>query len=179
MSRPSVAVFDFDGTLVDSDEALIAPFLALGIERSRISLGRLLADECEALGVTVEDYVTHYDLAASQPFPGVDDLLASLDRWGVCSNKLHDAGVAELARLGWAPTAQAFTRGEAKSLVPVLRDLGVTGAEVLYVGDTDHDRHCAQEVGATFALAGWNARAVPEDGELVLREPAEVLALLG
>ena len=179
MSHLEVAVFDFDGTLVDSDDALIAPFLALGIDRSRISLGRLLVDECAALGVTVEDYVAHYDLTASQPFPGVDELLVVLDRWGVCSNKLHDAGVSELARLGWAPTAQAFTRGEPKSLVPVLADLGVAGDEVLYVGDTDHDRHCAREVGATFALAGWNPRVVPVDGDLVLQEPGEVLDLLG
>ena len=63
--------------------------------------------------------------------------------------------------------------------MPVLTDLGVTGDEVLYVGDTDHDRHCAADVGATFALAGWNPRTVAVDGELVLRDPAEVLDLLG
>ena len=175
MSRPSIAVFDFDGTLVDSDEALIAPFLALGIERERIGMGRLLADECAALGVTVDDYVAHYDLMASQPFPGVEDLLQRLDRWGLCSNKLPEAGAFELDRLGWTPTAQAFARGTPKTLLPVLADLEVTGSEVLYVGDTDHDRHCAAEVGATFALAGWNRRAEPATGDLVLTEPAEVL----
>jgi HAD superfamily hydrolase (TIGR01549 family) len=179
VSRPSVAVFDFDGTLVDSDEALIAPFLALGIDRSRIGMGRLLADECEALGITVEDYVAHYDPTASAPFPGVEDLLDSLDTWGLCSNKLPEAGAFELDRLGWTPTAQAFARGTPKTLRPVLMDLGVTGPEVLYVGDTEHDRECAREVGARFALAGWNPRAVPVDGELVLREPGEVLELLG
>ena len=179
MSRPSVAVFDFDGTLVDSDEALIAPFLALGIDREAIGMGRLLADECAALGITVEDYVAHYDLTASQPFPGVEDLLATLDRWGLCSNKLPEAGAFELDRLGWRPTAQAFARGAPKTLHPVLADLGVTGADVLYVGDTDHDRTCAREVGATFALAGWNPRTVPVGDELVLRDPGEVLDLLG
>lgn len=174
-----MAVFDFDGTLVDSDEALIAPFLALGIDRSAIGMGRLLADECAALGVTVEDYVAHYDLTASEPFPGVEDLLASLDRWGLCSNKLPEAGASELDRLGWTPTAQSFARGTPKTLHPVLADLGVTGGEVLYIGDTDHDRACARDVGATFALAGWNPRAAPVDGELVLQDPAEVLDLLG
>ena len=178
MTQPSVAVFDFDGTLVDSDESLIAPFLALGIDRAQIGMGRLLADECAALGVTVEDYVAHYDLMASQPFPGVDDLLAALDRWGLCSNKLPEAGAFELDRLGWVPSAQAFARGAPKSLIPVLADLSVTGADVLYVGDTDHDRACAREVGATFALAGWNPRAQADTGDLVLTIPAEVLDLL-
>ena len=178
MTRPIVAVFDFDGTLVDSDEALIAPFLALGIERSRVRLGRLLADECDDLGVTVEDYLDHYDPSVSDPFPGIDDLLASLPRWGLCSNKHPDSGASELARLGWHPTATAFALGAPKSLLPVLTDLGVCGADVLYVGDTDHDRECAVDVGATFALAGWNRRAQPDSGDVVLNAPAEVLDLL-
>jgi HAD superfamily hydrolase (TIGR01549 family) len=173
-----VAVFDFDGTLVDSDEALIAPFLALGIERSRIQLGRVLAEDCANLGITVEDYLAHYDPTVSDPFPGIDELLATLPRWGVCSNKHPDSGAFELARLGWRPTAHAFARGAPKSLRPVLTDLGVAGGEVLYIGDTDHDRHCAREVGATFALAGWNPRAKADEGDLLLREPGEVLDLL-
>jgi phosphoglycolate phosphatase-like HAD superfamily hydrolase len=178
VTRPTVAVFDFDGTLVDSDEALIAPFVALGIDRSRVGLGRLLADECDDLGVTVEDYLAHYDPAASNPFPGIDDLLAGLPRWGLCSNKHPDSGTSELARLGWHPTAAAFALGAPKSLLPVLTDLGVRGADVLYVGDTDHDRECAVEVGATFAIAGWNRRARPSPGDVVLEAPADVLDLL-
>ena len=30
--------------------------------------------------------------------------------------------------------------------------------------------------GVAFALAGWNPRVVPEPGDLVLAEPADVLA---
>jgi phosphoglycolate phosphatase-like HAD superfamily hydrolase len=178
VSRPIVAVFDFDGTLVDSDEALIAPFLALGVDRSRVRLGRLLVDECDDHGVTVEDYLDHYDPSVSDPFPGIDELLTALPRWGLCSNKHPDSGASELARLGWHPTATAFALGAPKSLLPVLTDLGVSGADVLYVGDTDHDRECAGEVGATFALAGWNRRARPEPGDVVLNAPADVLDLL-
>ncbi len=178
MTGPRVAVFDFDGTLVDSDEALIAPFLALGVARERVRLGRLLADECEDLGVSVEAYLAHYDPTASRPFPGIDELLNRLDRWGLCSNKHPDSGAEELARHDWHPTASAFALGAPKSLVPVLAQLGVDGTRVVYVGDTDHDRECAVEVGATFALAGWNPRVRPQPGDVVLTEPAEVLDLL-
>lgn len=174
----TVPVFDFDGTLVDSDEALIAPFLALGVERSKVRFGRLLAEECAHQGVTVEDYLAHYDPTAAKPFPGVDELLARLDAWGLCSNKHPDSGAAELERLGWEPTAAVFALGEPKSLVPVLAELEVAGSEVVYVGDTDHDRECARAVGARFVLAAWNPRATPKDGDLVAATPAEVLDLL-
>jgi HAD superfamily hydrolase (TIGR01549 family) len=175
VSRPAVAVFDFDGTLVDSDEALAAPFVALGVDRSRVQLGRVLADECAEHGVSVEDYLSHYDPTTTKPFPGIDDLVGSLDRWGVCSNKRPESGAAELHRLGWAPAAVSWATATGKTLVPLLPQLGVDGTDVLFVGDTEHDRHCAAEVGATFALAGWNPRVVGRDGDLVLSTPAEVL----
>lgn len=170
-----IAVFDFDGTLVDSDEALIAPFLELGIDRSRVRLGRVLADECADLGVTVEDYLSLYDPTVSKPFPGIDHLLAGLSTWGVCSNKHPESGRSELRRLGWSPTAVSWALATGKTLVPLLSQLGVEGRELLYVGDTDHDRACAAEVGARFALAGWNPRVAGEPGDLVLSTPGEVL----
>jgi phosphoglycolate phosphatase-like HAD superfamily hydrolase len=48
----------------------------------------------------------------------------------------------------------------------------------VFVGDTAHDRSCAAAAGVAFALAGWNPRAAPEPGDLVLSEPSEVLGLL-
>jgi hypothetical protein len=36
----------------------------------------------------------------------------------------------------------------------------------------------AAEVGAPFGLAGWNPRATAAPGDVVLRAPAEVVALL-
>lgn len=176
---PLVPVFDFDGTLLDSDEALVAPFVALGIPADQVGRGRLLADECALLGVSVEDYLRHYDPTAARPFPGVEDLVARLDRWGLCSNKHGEVGAAELARLGWRPTAAEFARGEPKRLEPILAELGLGPTGVLYVGDTDHDRECAASVGAAFVLAGWNPRSRPRPEDRVLDHPLEVLALLG
>ena len=62
ISRPSprVVVFDFDGTLVDSDEALLEPFDMLGIDRSRVVMGSAVAEECESLGVSMDAYVDAY-----------------------------------------------------------------------------------------------------------------------
>jgi HAD superfamily hydrolase (TIGR01549 family) len=175
------AVFDFDGTLVDSDEALQAPFAALGIDPDTVPLGLPLVEACRRVGITVAEYQSHYDLTAVQPFDGVVELLADLDRWGLVSNKERTAGRTELARLGWTPAVALFSDdfgGEEKRLDPVLEALGVEGADVVYVGDTSHDRQCARAVGATFALAGWNPRPVPESGDVVLAHPSDLLDLL-
>jgi phosphoglycolate phosphatase-like HAD superfamily hydrolase len=105
-----------------------------------------------------------------------------LGRWAVCSNKHPAAGRAELARLGWRPElalfSDAFTAG--KELGAVLERLEVDADDVIFVGDTAHDRKCAAAVGCRFALAGWNprARGAAEPGDEVLASPLEVLALL-
>ena len=98
----------------------------------------------------------------------------------MCSNKLRDDGLAQLERFGWAPRCALFAEdfgGAPKSLGPLLDELGADASDVVFVGDTAHDRACAREVGATFLLAGWNPRARqnPEPADVVLDEPADVL----
>lgn len=180
----ALAVFDLDGTLLDSDAALAAPYVALGVPASAVTYGHVVADECRRLGLAVDDYVALYDVGAAPPFPGVASMVERLERWAVCSNKVGACGSAELARLGWAPEVASFAEafgGGPKRLEPVLDALGVDDpASVLFVGDTAHDRSCADAAGTGFALAGWNprARAAAVPGDLVLSAPAEVLDLV-
>jgi phosphoglycolate phosphatase-like HAD superfamily hydrolase len=178
-----VPLFDFDGTLVDSDVVLTAPWVALGVDPDRVPLGLPLVEACRRAGVTVADYVAHYDESAAQPFDGVLELLAQLRRWGLASNKLRASGLRELERLGWRPERALFSDdfgGQEKQLGPLLDALELGPDEVVYVGDTAHDRACARAAGVRFALAGWNprARAGAEPDDLVLAAPAEVLDLL-
>ena len=177
---PRWVVFDLDGTLVDSDDALIQPYLRLGFTRDDVRLGPLLVDECARLGIEVDDYIAHYDTDDVSAFAGVDEVIAALPRWAVASNKLRSNGVAELARFGWNPACAFFAEdfgGRSKYLAPVLDRLGVAASDVVFVGDTAHDRVCALDAGARFALAGWNARAaaLAEIGDLVLDRPSDLL----
>lgn len=177
MVTSRVPIFDLDGTLVDSDEALAAPFVALGVPREHVTFGHVLADECARWGLEVERYLDEYDVERVQPFPGVVEMLEGLPRWAVCSNKHPRAGRRELERLGWHPDAALFSDSFAgpKRLAPVLATLGVAPADVVFVGDTAHDRAVAAEMGVPFGLAAWNPRVHSEDGDVVLRSPGEVL----
>ncbi len=175
-----VPVFDLDGTLIDSDEALSAAFVALGVPRDAVTFGHVLEHECDRLGVGLEAYLDAYDPERARPFDGVVELLADLTRWAVCSNKHPRSGHAELDRLGWHPQVACFSDAfdGPKQLRPVLEALEVDGADVVFVGDTAHDRGCAAAVGACFALVGWNPRARAEPGDLVLDHPGDLLAVL-
>ena len=180
MSR-LVPVFDLDGTLLDSDAALVAPFVTLGVPEEDITFGHTLAAECARLGLSVDDYLAAYDVDAALPFPGAHELVAGLPRWAVCSNKHPSGGVPELARLGWQPEVALFADAfdfAGKSLGPVLAAMELSAVEIVFVGDTEHDRRCAVEVGCRFAWAGWNPRATPTRGDEVLAAPAELHALL-
>jgi HAD superfamily hydrolase (TIGR01549 family) len=176
-----VPIFDLDGTLIDSDAALVAPFVALGVPEDTVTFGHVLQDECDRLGIALDDYLSHYDDALAQPYPGVADLVGSLRRWAVCSNKHPDAGHAELARLGWQPEVALFADSfeGSKTLPPVLEALGVDAGDVVFIGDTEHDHRCAAEVGCRFVVAGWNPRASTLSGDVVAGSPLDLLDLLG
>jgi phosphoglycolate phosphatase-like HAD superfamily hydrolase len=155
--------------------------VALGVSPDQITFGHTLADECARLGITVDDYLGRYDDALALPFEGVEALVARLDRWAVCSNKHPVGGRAELARLGWTPEVVMFADSfeGSKQLGPVLGAMGLRPDDVIFVGDTDHDRRCAHDIGCAFALAGWNPRASAVAGDLVLGRPLDLLDHLG
>jgi HAD superfamily hydrolase (TIGR01549 family) len=176
-----IPICDLDGTLVDSDAALAAAFRKLGIADHDITYGHVLAEECQRLGIHVDDYLAAYDPLAAHPFPGVDELLSNLSRWAVCSNKHPLSGWAELDRLDWCPDVVHFADSfnGPKQLEPSLQALGVSPDQVVFVGDTDHDRKCAADAGVTFVLAGWNRRAKAHHTDVVLSHPHQLLELLG
>ncbi len=178
-----VPLFDFDGTLVDSDVALTAPWHGLGVDPALVPLGMPLVAACDLAGVTVEAYLELYDPSTARPFEGVTELIADLDRWGLASNKERSSGHRELARLGWTPEVALFSDdfgGAEKQLSPLLAALELEPDGALFVGDTAHDRACAALVGVPFVLAGWNprARAGAEPGDTVLDHPSDLLDLL-
>jgi pyrophosphatase PpaX len=183
MAAVKALVFDFDGTLVDSDEALVQPFLQLGVPPEEISFGHAIAEECERLRISLDAYVDLYDEEVVQPFPGVDEVVGRLGRWALCSNKHPRSGAAELARLGWTPEVAMFSDdfGWAhKGLDPVLEALGLGPDEIVMVGDSGGDVRCAVEVGCRFVWAGWTPRVRKADPDgVVLDRPDQLLDLYG
>lgn len=181
MTPPRAVIFDLDGTLIDSDRALVQAFVRCGVPEEVVTFGHVLHDECERLGIGVDDYIAAYDPAEAQPFAGVVELLAAVPRWAIASHKDRTTGRAELDALGWQPECAFFTQdfGGTKELEVVLTALDLRSHEAAYVGDTAHDRAAAARAGVRYVVAGWNRRSDIADGDEVAATPADVLRIVG
>ena len=178
-------VFDFDGTLVDSDEELVRAFVLLGVPREGITFGHAIAEETDRRGLALDAYADAYRVDVVEPFPGVGAVVPLLGRWALCSNKHPRSGAAELERLDWHPELAWFSDSfdwAHKHLSPVLDAMGLRAEQVAMVGDSTGDARCASEVGCDMVWAGWNprVRARREAGALdgiVLERPDQLLDL--
>ena len=178
-----VPIFDLDGTLIDSDEALVAPFVALGVPAADVTFGHVLADECARLGIDrrrLPRRATTTELA--QPFPGVDERAGPARPLGgvleqARRRRAGPSWPASAGRRRWRCSATPSTAPS--GCQPVLDALGLGPDDVVFVGDTAHDRRVAAEVGAPSPWpAGTHGPRPGQVGDCVLRSPLDLLALL-
>ena len=177
-SWPRAALFDMDGTLVDSFDAIAA---SVNHVRGLHGLSPLPVDEVKrwvgrgaafllqhtAPGdpdANVAAYRAHHPSvlhSGTRLLPGAGDLLRLLHgrgvRLGVCSNKPVDfardltryLGVAPLLDVVLGPEDVARPKPAPDMLVEALRRLGVAAGEALYVGDMGVDVQTARGAGVT------------------------------
>ena len=87
--------------------------------------------------------------------------------------ELHDAFPGlEAAQSAWMSQIDSLTALDRKT-----HELIRLACTVILRNGPGVERHAklAAEVGATFALAGWNRRAEAAPGDVVLSDPSEVL----
>ena len=192
-------LFDLDGTLVDS-----APDLAAAANRLRGEHGLEplpLADLRPMVGAGArgmvgvafgvkpgdsrfEDlrdaFLAHYEaglLESTQPFPGIEALLQSLEQsntpWGIVTNKATRFTRPLVAGLGLAERAAVVVCGDTtphskphpEPLLAAARAMNLAPGAVVYVGDDQRDAQAAQAAGMRMLVATW--------GYLGLGEPVE------
>ncbi|HIS51378.1 MAG TPA: HAD-IA family hydrolase [Candidatus Onthomonas avicola] len=137
-------------------------------------------------------YYAAHNLIETKPYPGILDLLEQLRRRGVTmavvSNK-PDEAVGPLSRHFFGDY-MAVSMGEHAGLrrkpypdmvQEVLRRLGKTPAECLYVGDSEVDRATAENAGLDCASVTWGFRDRAQLAALgpkfLLDRPEELLAV--
>ena len=197
-ASPDAVILDLDGTIVDSAPEFLATVnrLFAELERPAVSLDQvrnfmgygivvLLEHAFEASGglpdadgfelhVTraIELFYAHH-LELSRPFPGVvetlDRLRSSGVRFGLCTNKPHQAAVETLEGLGLEHFFSSVVgRGEAPAQKPdaahihaVIERLGADPATAVMVGDTETDIEAAKNARIASIVVSYGYSRVP------------------
>lgn len=184
MKPPRAILFDWDNTLVDNWEVILAAFntaltamdrrpWTLSESRARIKhslrdgFPAMFGDRWREARKIFYDHFTATHLDGLRPMPGAVELLGGLARkdiyLGVVSNKRGDLLRREAEHLGWTgyfgKLIGADDASEDKPAVaPVdmaLVGSGVTrGADVWIVGDNDIDVLCARNATCVAVLVG-------------------------
>jgi phosphoglycolate phosphatase len=180
---PRLAIFDLDGTLVDSVDDLAASvnhaLAAVGLparsreevrsfvgEGARVLLERSVAPHLDRLEPALAAWQAHYAehcLDATRPYPGIEALLAGAGcALAVLTNKPGPMARRILEGLGLLPRFAAVVGGGEVARKPdpagVVRLRALVGAapeETLFVGDSAVDVATARAAGVPLVAVSW------------------------
>ncbi len=200
-------VFDVDGTMVDSEEAIIFAYQSIIFKK----YGRYFTEEelLKGYGVptlkslerygftdieaTMKDYYKYLieGFERCKPFEGISELIDTLKTMNIplgvvtsrCGYEIKiDSCLQDLINKFDAVICSDDTmkhKPEAEPLLKALDKLGALPSETIYIGDTLFDRQCALNAGVKFALAIWGSNNADNiDAEYYLESPSQLLELL-
>ncbi len=141
-------------------------------------------------------FVAHYGVHSrdrTKPYDGIltmlDALIAQGVKLAIVSNKI-DFAVKELSRDYFGARMQAAIGDDPSrrrkpapdSVLEAMRQMGVTKAETVYIGDSDVDVKTARNAGVACCAVSWGFRSVQSlkdaGAERIAANPQELLAML-
>ena len=190
-------IFDFDGTLVNTNDLIVESWQAT-FERylgHRLDEDEIIATFGEILVETIarlipdEDvievrnfysvYQDEYCRSKVRVFDGVRELLDELRtqgcRIGMATSRTGETYRKYMEELGLADCIDETVvledvsahKPDPESALRVMEKLGAVPAETIFIGDTKYDAGCAKAAGIDCGLAGWSHKI---DNEQLERE---------
>ena len=208
MTKYSTIIFDVDGTLIDTEAAVLSSLQKMlkedfGREYDQSELKFVLgvpgADALPQLNIQdiarANDRWNHFmkDFFSSiTVFNGIKELLGDLQNTGVQQGIVTSKTTQELrddfvpfglsAYLPYVVCADD-TKKHKPNPEPLLKFLEISGAKAetsIYIGDTIYDYECARDAGVDFALALWGCRQQHShiNAKYKLEQPQHLLELI-
>ena len=201
-------IFDIDGTLIDTEEAILQSLqdtvreilhediekcdlkFALGIPGG-IALRKLGITDIERANDRWNEHLLKYK-SRIRLFDGIPELLDSLKmngyKLGIVTSKTRNEYTADFAvpfalsdYFSTVICVEDASRSKPfpEPLLTCLNTAHINAEDALYIGDTLYDCQCAQNAGVDFGLAAWgNAAAQGVSADYIFKSPVDVLFLL-
>ena len=200
-------IFDVDGTMIDTGEAIIGSLremleqeygMSYTHEQLEFVLGIPGVPALERLGIRepVKASESWYRFMAKYShtlalFPGIRETLQTLHdkgiRLGIVTSRTrleleYDFNPFGISALFGCIVCADDTSSHKPHPAPILKYLELTEAEpqkTLYIGDTVYDCQSATGAGVAFGLASWGAVNIPAcSSDFVFQKPEEIIPLI-
>lgn len=199
-------IFDIDGTLIDTEEAILQSLkdtvwemlhkdiekrelkFALGIPGS-VTLRKLGITDAERANDRWNEHLMKYK-SQIRLFDGIPQLLDNLKingyKLGIVTSKTRNEYTTDFA----APFALSDyfcivicaedaprPKPSPEPLLAYLNASNINTDDAIYIGDTIYDSLCAQNAGLDFGLSAWgNAATQGISADYIFKSPADVLS---
>lgn len=195
-------VFDIDGTLIDTEYAVLH---SLKDTIKELSERDIPCSELKfALGITGTDALKKLEIKAFpalelwdknmhnytntiKVFDGIIELLKELQsldyEMGIVTSKTREEFTHDFCPFGISHYFKTIicaddTQKHKPSVEPLLKYMELSktdNSKVLYIGDSKYDSKCAENAGVDFALAVWGSHNKHIKAKYFLERPADLL----